>query len=341
MQALVMEIWMYMAGAGVVCGAVVWILGRFRSRAQIGRVEKTWQTRLRTAEDSLTSDLRSAEQNFSSQLDQKTAQIALLGTDYESQKGQRLALADELAKWKSDMADLLEEQDLMSAKLRRMDERLAVALEDADQLDLEVKRLTGEVGELEHEAESYKLRAHLLEPLEEQVGLLEGALREKERRIAELRSLEDQVSERDASLEMLGSEHQADLERRDREATRLRARIGELEPLTVRLQAELGSAKEARTLLEAELARLRSGRPGGNGVSDSRDDLKKIAGVGPVLERTLNGLGVRTYRQIASWNETEIQRVADRLEGFHDRIRRDDWVGQARRLHLEAYGEYI
>jgi predicted flap endonuclease-1-like 5' DNA nuclease len=69
------------------------------------------------------------------------------------------------------------------------------------------------------------------------------------------------------------------------------------------------------------------------------DDLKLIVGVGPVLERMLQQLGVSTYRQIARWTERDIDEFDARLPEFHGRVRRDDWVTQARELHLSKYGE--
>ena len=61
------------------------------------------------------------------------------------------------------------------------------------------------------------------------------------------------------------------------------------------------------------------------------DDLKKIGGVGPKLETTLNDLGFWHYDQIAAWGPAEIAWVDARLK-FKGRIERDDWVAQARRL---------
>ncbi|MDR9426934.1 MAG: NADH-quinone oxidoreductase subunit E [Salibaculum sp.] len=63
----------------------------------------------------------------------------------------------------------------------------------------------------------------------------------------------------------------------------------------------------------------------------SADDLKKITGVGPKLEATLNDLGFWHYDQIAAWGPAEIAWVDARLR-FKGRIERDDWVTQARRL---------
>jgi predicted flap endonuclease-1-like 5' DNA nuclease len=71
------------------------------------------------------------------------------------------------------------------------------------------------------------------------------------------------------------------------------------------------------------------------------DDLKLIVGVGPVLERMLQQLGVATYRQIARWSERDIDEFDARLHEFPGRIRRDAWVTQARALHQSKYGETL
>ena len=60
---------------------------------------------------------------------------------------------------------------------------------------------------------------------------------------------------------------------------------------------------------------------------------KLIVGIGPVLERMLQQLGISTYRQIARWSERDIDEFDAKLAEFPGRIRRDDWVTQARELH--------
>lgn len=64
----------------------------------------------------------------------------------------------------------------------------------------------------------------------------------------------------------------------------------------------------------------------------AKDDLKRISGVGPKLERLLNRLGVYYFWQVASWNPADVQAVDDMLEVFKGRIERDDWVSQAKIL---------
>lgn len=62
------------------------------------------------------------------------------------------------------------------------------------------------------------------------------------------------------------------------------------------------------------------------------DDLKKIYGIGPVLETRLNELGVFYFRQIATFGEEEIAWIASKMPSFPNRIIRDRWVAQADQL---------
>ena len=62
------------------------------------------------------------------------------------------------------------------------------------------------------------------------------------------------------------------------------------------------------------------------------DDLTQIKGLGPKLAATLGELGVTRFDQIASWSDADIDRVDAQLGRFQGRIRRDDWVEQARLL---------
>ncbi len=61
------------------------------------------------------------------------------------------------------------------------------------------------------------------------------------------------------------------------------------------------------------------------------DDLKAIGGIGPKLEKVLNGLGIWSYAQIAALSEGEILWLDEHL-GFKGRIARDGWLEQAAAL---------
>ncbi len=76
----------------------------------------------------------------------------------------------------------------------------------------------------------------------------------------------------------------------------------------------------------------RDARAGPEAAGGLRDNLQLIRGVGPAIEKTLNEMGIFRYRQIANMSDYDIDRVATRLKGFHSRIYREDWIGQARDL---------
>src|SRR6056297_28255 len=65
------------------------------------------------------------------------------------------------------------------------------------------------------------------------------------------------------------------------------------------------------------------------------DDLKRIRGIGPVLEQLLNDLGIYRLQQIAEFGPDDVERVQAALQDFPDRIERDHWVEQARTLISE------
>jgi predicted flap endonuclease-1-like 5' DNA nuclease len=66
--------------------------------------------------------------------------------------------------------------------------------------------------------------------------------------------------------------------------------------------------------------------------SSDIDDLKKIKGIGPVIEKKLNMLGIVSFKQISELNEEAIDQISHTLKFFPDRIKRDHWVNQAREL---------
>jgi predicted flap endonuclease-1-like 5' DNA nuclease len=58
--------------------------------------------------------------------------------------------------------------------------------------------------------------------------------------------------------------------------------------------------------------------------------LRSIKGIGAVSEERLQALGVTTVTQIAAWSDEDIADIAARINISAERIRHEDWVGQAR-----------
>jgi len=69
-----------------------------------------------------------------------------------------------------------------------------------------------------------------------------------------------------------------------------------------------------------------------NAETQSADDLKKINGIGPVMEKKLNEIGVFTFDQVSNMTEKEYHLLDSITGSFPGRAQRDDWAGQAKKL---------
>jgi len=136
----------------------------------------------------------------------------------------------------------------------------------------------------------------------------------------------------------------------------LRAEVAALRSNATTVAAEhlqLAAFAEDRRLLQRELATARADTARFRALvvdvenntppplltgPNTPDDLKLIVGIGPVLERMLFQLGISTYRQLARMNDRDIDELDSRLPEFPGRIRRDEWVTQARALYQYKYG---
>jgi len=65
------------------------------------------------------------------------------------------------------------------------------------------------------------------------------------------------------------------------------------------------------------------------------DDLQKIKGIGPVIEKLLNEIGIFHYNQLGRMSESDCLWVSDRIKTFPKRIKRDRWQQQAVELDLD------
>ena len=99
----------------------------------------------------------------------------------------------------------------------------------------------------------------------------------------------------------------------------------ELEESNAKLKVEIGDLserKEKKSISDHPF--IRPVEP------DEKNDLTKIKGVGPFIEKRLNMIGIYTFQQLAELSPEMIDRVGAAIEFFPHRIIRDNWVGQAR-----------
>lgn len=84
--------------------------------------------------------------------------------------------------------------------------------------------------------------------------------------------------------------------------------------------------------LEAALAKARTASaPPPAPAAVPGEDLKIVKGIGPKFEKLLRAEGVTNVRQIAEWTDAEAEAIAKKIGVKPERIRREDWIGRAKR----------
>ena len=61
------------------------------------------------------------------------------------------------------------------------------------------------------------------------------------------------------------------------------------------------------------------------------DDLKKLSGVGPALEKKLLEAGITSFAQVAAWTDADVAEIDEKLS-FKGRIEREGWIAQAQEM---------
>lgn len=263
--------------------------------------------------------LQDRERRYSSALQLKDASLANLMAQTSDVEALRVSLADrdrEVARLKASAARLEPVESEMASL--RME-----IIADKERLDQWDKRFSATVREKDEEIISLRAR----------VQSMETVTREADSLRAEHEDAVAAVSERDAEIRMLNARIEEMSAARNEDAEELD------HPLTMSAAAgaRSGSSTGGGTFQLFEMP------PPENVVEvpANRDNLKDIRGIGPVIEKKLNALGVFYFRQIASWSKQDVETFSHRLNQFKDRIEREGWVASAREEHLRKYGEQI
>ena len=244
--------------------------------------------------------------------------------------GELEALSGQLAERESEIGSLqkrivkLEGLAGQAGERESLIAKLRLQLSELAPLTLEVQNREARIREFDNliksrDGELVQLNARNLEL----AARLQTLSAEKESELAALRlqvreiaGLNKQVEERNTLA--------ATVREKEQEIARLRARTTELEMMA-------REVKESKANVSAA-----SAMPPSN---NEKDDLKKIFGIGPVLEKLLNSHGIYYFQQIAEWKQEDVQHYDHLLEDFRGRIVRDDWVSGASEEQARKYGD--
>jgi predicted flap endonuclease-1-like 5' DNA nuclease len=175
------------------------------------------------------------------------------------------------------------------------------------------------------ESERERLRSELA-AANEGKATAERAARAAEQRAA---AGDPEITVRTTRLERELEEAHAAKAAQQSEIERLELVIAELE--TGAAEAPAAVAPVADLPADAEPAAGDAPPQGLPAPDGEPDDLKRISGIGPGIEKTLHELGVFHFHQIAAFTPENVAWVNRRLR-FKGRIEREDWIGQARTL---------
>jgi predicted flap endonuclease-1-like 5' DNA nuclease/uncharacterized coiled-coil protein SlyX len=349
MAFLIAELLVALLVAALLGVLVGWLFTAVRWRRRIEQLEEGWNSKLQLAE-------RQTER-MDSQLQTAVRERDKAGAAYREAEGELADLRSQLTASTSKLAGIEVRQHDLSTALAAQDdtstslrEELTASRVELQRREQELARLTEDLrqsntrladpSELEERLRLYQRQLGDMEELRENLAALReqmaaqeeeraSALREKD---AELTELQDElriITEREQGREeRLRIATTAEAQMRT-ELSRLTRQISALTTERDSIEAELGAEQQAFTVAApaAEEADPPHAPP-----RHAADDLKKIAGIGPKLERMLNEHGVYRYRDIAAWGEGEIEHFSKLRGEFRGRIERDNWIEQATAL---------
>lgn len=177
------------------------------------------------------------------------------------------------------------------------------------------------------EKENQSARRHVAE-WQQEGSLLSQVKKVTEPLLAEARkqveSLEEELKQNQRRYENLKEE--TDTMRRT--ADQLRAELAAEREREGALVAQLAAEKQEPTPIKKQSRFTPSSW-------QTKDDLSLISGIGPVIHKKLNAMGIYSFQQIAEFTPDDIERVTEMLKVFKGRIGRDNWIGQAAALRLK------
>ena len=229
----------------------------------------------------------------------------------------------------------------LEVQLSERDTQHRTALHEVEQQLAERDRHIGELEQLhqqltEREAagDSWKAKYTQAVQLQAQLTLHEQRLREKDNHIATLQRHIDAFE----SVQREIADQAKMVDEKEEEISRLRKRLVEVRAaLQIRKDGGVAPYPVQRTgnQLSLQIGQIKPA------TAPPKDDLKEIRGIGPAFERVLNNMGIVTFRQVARWDATAMQQIAAKLATAPERIKRDKWIANAKKLHEQKYGKRL
>ncbi len=284
--------------------------------------------------------LRAENGAFKEQLELKEEALHKLQSELEEIQSRTRQLEEENSHLKSDLKNSQRIASSISAEnasnLERIDELHKVVADlqyKNDELTALADRGHLNTDDVEHLQDTFELTTNRINALEVKLSRLENENQNLRSELSGSTGKHTTPSDfTDIGLLSIKSR----LEQLEKENNRLQKKLDSLQPATSPATTAPAVTEEinieersinARTALSSVIGtRIKAASP------NEKNDLKKINGIGPFIEKKLNDVGIYTYEQISQFDAEIIQQVTDAIQFFPGRIARDNWVGQAKKL---------
>ena len=283
----------------------------------------------------------SEQAQAAARLNELEKQLAAAGTRAEGlEQGQRDARA-RAAERDGEMAELRARAQTAAAEIAGLEAEIEASRAMAARLDAELADARRGASTVEGDLLTARARIEELEALVSSspatttaaVGFADAALAEQQRAAAAPAPLDDGEPDNLQLIDGVGPKLEQFLHE---EGITTFAQLAALERAEIDALQEKLSEFPGRIEREQWVPQARGILSGSADVRvvprSERDDLKRIKGVGPVLERWLHGRGIYRFVELAGLDATAVAELSSRLEDFPGRIEREEWVAQAREL---------
>ena len=375
MIALAFQMVVCLLVAAAIGAAVGWLL-RHRSAESHAQSLTDLETELRVKGQALDTAIYELKVKTSTvmALESKVASLESLGRSTQEELASRQDRIDRLQQdLKESQARSQSSQSEFQVQLERLADQeatLAAFANEVRQANAARTKVQEELAGKEQELVDLQQRLVEADRQHDEIERLRTKLEELEPAQGRLHWLEVQFSEKEAHHRQAVNRLERDLAARDRRlAEQAEQRLAHLHTLQAELAGQakiMGDQEEEISRLRKRLGEVRAAlrvredgapvlaRPNGpaNQLSlqmpapkatagPRKDDLKKIHGISPAIERALNKMGTFTYVQIARWKPSDLARIAKKLDNLPERVKPEHWIAGAKKQHREKYGEKL
>jgi predicted flap endonuclease-1-like 5' DNA nuclease len=293
--------------AGVIGGAIGWLLHRHRSARNTDRLLETLHrqqqqtTQAQSEVAMLTDDFNELKQRKQKEIDvlaQDAKQVPLLKQNLEKSQ---LLVKQMMQKHEARLKELGDENASLMQRIK-----------DVAQREQVLNKIQSEINDDRRQGSSAAAGESVAAAVAATTGFMESDTADEDADETLEQTIDNNLEERATETEPENSSFDFDVQ----EEVVQNDVENEAEPVKEPKEESAEAGKEIEQLFD---------------TVDQHDDLKQIFGIGPVTEKTLNKLGITSYSQLAELKQHDIDKIAEALQIFPGRIERDNWVGGARR----------